>query len=179
MHTIASNLNTLAARKTHLNPPRMLSHWDVCAMQHCHLWIRVMSPSLFILHHVVACVRPDAAAWTRLSSGGNSSPLTTRPVAFPAQWSPGSSLDLWCKSFFISLQHALSKGRAMINCDSWLLRVFEPFSDGAGAPAICLVLNQNQTSVCGESRCGSINFWLENNPNSSGLYFAMSAGMLR
>lgn len=151
MHTITSNLSTLAARKTRLNPPRMLSNWVACAMQHCHLWIRVMAPSLFILHHVVACVRPDAAAWTRLSSGGNSSPQTARPVAYPAQWSPGSSLDLWCKwFFFLFLCNMLCpKGRPIINCESWLLRVFEPLSDGAGAPAICLVLNQNQTSVCG------------------------------
>lgn len=26
---------------------------------------------------------------------------TARPVVSPAQWSPGSSPDLWCKSFFI------------------------------------------------------------------------------
>ncbi len=69
-------------------------------------------PSLFIPHHVAACVRPDAAAWTRLSSGGNSSPQTARPVASPAQWSPGSSLDLWCKSFyyFFSICSVTEKG---------------------------------------------------------------------
>lgn len=67
---------------------------SLCAMQHCHLWITVKLRSLFIPHHVAACVRPDAAAWTRLSSGGNSSQQTARPVASPAQWSPGSSLDL-------------------------------------------------------------------------------------
>lgn len=75
----------------------MLGIYVACAMQHCHLRIIVVVRSLFILHHVAACVRPDAAAWTRLSSGGNSSPQTARPVASPAQWSPGSSLDLWCK----------------------------------------------------------------------------------
>lgn len=89
--------HTLVGLRTHA-PACCVS--DVCAMQHCHLWIRAVGRSLFIPHHVAACVRPHAAAWTRLSSGGNSSLQTARPVAFPAQWSPGSSLDLWCKSPF-------------------------------------------------------------------------------
>lgn len=94
-----THMSTLTARETHVHPPSMPGVRLACAMQHCHLWIRVMFSSLFISHHVVAYVRPDAAAWTRLSSGGNSSQQTARPVAFPAQWSPGSSLDLWCKSY--------------------------------------------------------------------------------
>lgn len=89
--------HTLVGLRTHAPACCVSAVW---AMQHCHLWIRAVGRSLFIPHHVAACVRPHAAAWTRLSSGGNSSLQTARPVAFPAQWSPGSSLDLWCKSPF-------------------------------------------------------------------------------
>lgn len=77
------------------------------ATQHCHLWTTAAGRALFIPHHVAACVRPDAAG-TRLSSGGNPSPQTPRPVASPAQWSPGSSLGSWCKWFYLQMSpHAI------------------------------------------------------------------------
>lgn len=91
--------------------------------------------SLFIPHHVAACVRPYAAAWTRLSSGGNSSPQTARPVAFPAKWSPGSSLDLWCKSFY--LFHSVSSVLALC-IDKRSLQVV------AGC-VICVAINAGAT----------------------------------
>lgn len=68
------------------------------------------SAQLFILyHHVGARVRADRRSRSgraRRACHLEETPPrrpTARPVASPAQWSPGSSPDLWCKSFIYSL----------------------------------------------------------------------------
>lgn len=71
---------------------------------------KTRSAQLFILHHHVgARVRADRRSRSGLARRAchleETPPRrpTARPVASPAQWSPGSSPDLWCKSFIYSL----------------------------------------------------------------------------
>ncbi|MEQ2159789.1 hypothetical protein GOODEAATRI_026877 [Goodea atripinnis] len=60
------------------------------------------------MHHVAACVRSDASACGRASHLEETPPRRQRvPSPFPAQWSPGSSLDLSCKSFIFRLDCSL------------------------------------------------------------------------
>lgn len=136
-HTIISHLKPLLARQPRLYLPDMLTEYLCCL---CNATLPSMDKSnshcLSCITLLPVCVQttpPPPPARACLSSGGHSSLLTARPVDFPSQWSPGSSLDLWCKCFYYFFQYALSQRRIIINCGSRLLRVFEPLIDGAGA----------------------------------------------
>lgn len=182
-HTvIMSHLNAMLAREL-----GMLGIYVACAMQHCHLWIIVVVLSLFILHHVAACVRPDAAAWTRLSSGGNSSPQTARPVASPAQWSPGSSLDLWCKWYFLFNSICTVTELNNNTLHYYSVTVLEgvwaaPWRCRNGAlnktcNFVLILKSRNRRQCLRRAYVGLLIFdW--SSANSTGLYFAISAGML-
>lgn len=122
VNQIISHLNRLFAKKTHIYPPFAAY---LCWLCNATLPSMEKSYSPLTVYLASRC-RLCASRRSRLSSGGNSSQQTARPVAFAAQWSPGSSLDLWCKSFYYLLRYALTQSGIIINCGSWLLRVFEP-----------------------------------------------------
>lgn len=77
----------------------------------------------------------------------------------PAQWSPGSSPGLWCKSFLFILQKKsapVTEGLGR-NCGSWLLRPFETMR----APVCTAIRFRIRRQRVNKSRYRFINFWLE------------------
>lgn len=151
-----------------------------CSAQHCHLWIRAALPALFTLHHAVARVRASRRSRSDAPVIRRKTPPRRQRVLSPssAQWSPGSSLGLWCKS---SLLFAKIKtrsrqgwvgGELRLGCGYWgRLRQ-------CALPDVCKAIRFRIRRRCvKESRCAFINIWLESGLNSSGFYFAMSAAL--
>lgn len=91
-----------------------------CAMQHCHLWARRAPLNcLSSITLALVCVRErrSRSGRARRACHLEETPPrrpTARPVASPAQWSPGSSQGSWCKSCIYSFLGGLLSFRTFV-----------------------------------------------------------------
>lgn len=107
-------------------------------------------PVYFTSRCVVACVRPDAGPGRRRACHLEETPPSRQCVLspFPAQWSPGSSLDLLCKS--ISFLSFLNGGglRRQHGASAGCSGAFQRFVKRAPYHVCVLDLYEPPQSVC-------------------------------